>query len=205
MRSFNGLAIAGAKGGGVGAFDYVMMLAAIVIGLALTHLMQGVGRIVENPHGTKVWWVHLVWVAHTGLLSVFWWWFEFGLRRTPVWTFQLYAFVLGYAFLIYLICTILFPSDLGPSRDFKEYFLSRRKWFFGMLIGLLVVDVIDTLSKGLTHFQSLGLEYPLSQAILVALCIVGIVSRRDRLQAAVALAAFGYLVLRVTRFFDVAI
>lgn len=189
----------------MGAFDYVMMLAAIVIGLALTQLMQGVGRIVENPHASKIWWVHLVWVAHTGLLSVFWWWFEFGLRRTPVWTFQLYAFVLGYAFLIYLISTILFPSDLGEARDFKKYFLSRRRWFFGMLIALLTVDVIDTLSKGAAHFASLGLEYPLSQATLVLLCVVGIVSRRDRVQAAVAVLAFGYLVVRVVRFFDVAI
>lgn len=188
----------------MGAFDYVMMLAAIVIGLALTHLMQGVGRIVENPRGSKIWWVHLVWVAHTGLLSVFWWWFEFGLRRTPIWTFQLYAFVLGYAFLIYLICTILFPTDL-PGRDFKEYFLSRRRWFFGMLIALLIVDVIDTLSKGAAHFASLGLEYPLSQAALALLCIVGIISRRDRAQATVALLAFGYLIVRVARFFDVAI
>lgn len=189
----------------MGAFDYVMMLAAIVIGLALTHLMQGVGRIVENPRASKIWWVHLVWVAHTGLLSVFWWWFQFELRRTPVWTFQLYAFVLGYAFLIYLICTILFPSDLGDARDFKKYFLSRRRWFFGMLIALLIVDVIDTLSKGAAHFASLGLEYPLSQGALVLLCVVGIVTRRDRVQAAVAVLAFGYLVVRVVRFFDVAI
>lgn len=37
---------------------------------------------------------------------------------TDAWTFQLYAFVLGYAFLIYLIWTILFPSDLGDHQGF---------------------------------------------------------------------------------------
>jgi len=189
----------------VGAFDYIMMLAAIVIGLALTHLMQGVGRILENPRGVRVWWVHLLWVAHMGLISVFWWWFEFQLRLTPVWTFQLYAFVLGYAFLIYLICTLLFPSDLGDHQDFKAYFLSRRRWFFAMLITLLVVDVLDTLAKGTAHFASLGIEYPLAQAGLVVLCIVGMVSPRERVQAVVAILALGYLVLRVTRFFDVAV
>lgn len=187
------------------AFDYVMTLAAVVIGLALTHLMQGVGKIVENPRATKVWWVHLLWVVHTGLLSVFWWWFEFGLRTTSVWTFQLYSFVLGYAFLIYLICTILFPSDLGEHRDFREYFLSRRRWFFGLLIALLIVDVIDTLLKGMAHFASLGLEYPISQAAFGLLCTAGIVSRRDRVQALVVILALGYLLVRVTRFFDVAI
>lgn len=187
------------------AFDYVMTLAAVVIGLALTHLMQVIGRIVENPRATKVWWVHLLWVAHTVLLSVFWWWFEFGLRTTPVWTFQLYAFVLGYAFLIYLVCTILFPSDFGEHRDFREYFLSRRRWFFGLLITLLIVDVIDTLLKGWAHFTSLGLEYPISQAAFMLLCLAGLISRRDRVQALVVILALGYLILRVVRFFDVAI
>lgn len=186
------------------AFDYVMMLAAVVIGLALTHLMQGVGRILENPKAARVWWVHLLWVAHTAMLSVFWWWFEFQLRETPVWTFQLYAFVLGYAFLIYLICTVLFPSELGDHANFKDYFLARRRVFFGMLIALLAVDVVDTLTKGMAHFTSLGIEYPLSQAALIVLCAVGIVTPRERIQGLIVILAFGYLVLRVTRFFDVA-
>lgn len=186
-------------------FDYVMMLAAIVIGLALTHLMQGVARIVEHPKRVRVWWVHLLWVAHMALMSVFWWWFEFGLRLTPVWTFQLYAFVLGYAFLIYLICALLFPSDLGNHADYKDYFLSRRRWFFGMLIAVLVVDVLDTLAKGTAHFASLGLEYPISQAAFASLCIAGMISRRDRVQAVIVILALGYLILRVTRFFDVAV
>ena len=188
----------------MGAFDYVMMLAAIVIGLALTHLMQGIGRILENPKGARVWWVHLLWVAHMVLISIFWWWFEFQLRAVPVWTLQLYAFVLGYAFLIYLICVLLFPSDLGDHADFKEYFLSRRRAFFTMLIALLVVDFLDTLTKGIAHFRSLGIEYPVSQAGLMLICVVGIVSPRPRVQAVVAMLALGYLVLRATRFFDVA-
>ena len=42
-------------------FDYVMILASIVIGLALTHLMQGIVTLVTSK--VRVWWVHLVWVA----------------------------------------------------------------------------------------------------------------------------------------------
>jgi len=184
-------------------FDYVMMLTAIVIGLALTHLMQGVGKILENPRGTRVWWVHLLWVAHMMLMSVFWWWFEFNLRVVVRWTFQLYAFVLSYAFLIYLVCTLLFPSNLGEHTDFKSYFLSRRRWFFGLLIAILLVDLLDTLNKGTAHFASLGIEYPVSQAAFVILCAVGMVSARERVQAVIVILELGYLVLRVGRFFDV--
>jgi hypothetical protein len=185
-------------------FDYVMMLAAIVIGLALTHLMQGVARIVEHPKRVRVWWVHLLWVAHMALMSVFWWWFEFALRLTPVWTFQLYAFVLGYAFLIYLICALLMPSDLGDHPDYKAYFFSRRRWFFGMLIAVLAVDVLDTLAKGTAHFASLGIEYLEAQAGLALLCTIGMISRRERVQAAVVLLALAGLIARIAHYFDVA-
>lgn len=188
----------------MGAFDYIMTLVAVVIGLALTHLMQGVGRILENPRKAKIWWVHLLWVAQMSLITVFWWWFQFQLRLTPEWTFQLYAFVLGYAFLIYLICTLLFPADLGDHPDFKHYFLSRRRWFFGMLGTLLVIDVFDTLSKGRAHFESLGLEYPVMQTALVIVCIVGMITPRPRVQAVLVVLTIGYSLLRILRYFYVA-
>ena len=184
-------------------FDYVMVLAVIVIGLALTHLMQGVARLVQHPEPKRIWWVHLAWVAQLFLMAVFWWWFEFRLRLIPVWTFQLYGFVLGYAFLLYLICALLFPSDLGDYQGYKDYFLSRRRWFFGLMIGVLGIDILDTLAKGRDYFASLGIEYPASQIGLILLCAVGFLSPRERVQGAVVILVFGYQVARILRFFDV--
>lgn len=183
-------------------FDYVMVLASIVIGLALTHLMQGVAALVQHPGRVRVWWVHLTWVAFMLFSTVFWWWWEFRLRLIETWTFQLYAFVLCYAFLIYLICALLFPRDLEGYAGYKDYFLSRRRWIFGMLIAWLGVDLIDTLAKGAAHFASLGLEYPVAQASLAFLCGVGILSPRERVQAAVAVLVLGYQLSRVIRFYD---
>ena len=65
--------------------------------------------------------------------ATFWWWFEYQLSTTAAWTFTLYMFVLGYAFLIYLWCALLFPRDLAGYDGFEDYFYSRRKWFFGLL------------------------------------------------------------------------
>lgn len=44
-------------------FEYVIVLTGVVIGLALTHLMQGVAKIIEHPGRVRIWWVHLGWVA----------------------------------------------------------------------------------------------------------------------------------------------
>ena len=187
----------------MGMFEYVVVLTGVVIGLALTHLMQGVARIIEHPGSVRVWWVHLGWVAYMFMSAVFWWWWEFRLRLITNWTFQLYTFVIAYAFFIYLICAILFPSSVAPFAGFRDYFMARRRWFFGMLIVWLAVDVLDTWFKGAAHFASLGIEYPIAQAGLALVCLVGLLSPRERVQVAVLLLVVGYQTSRIIRFFDV--
>ena len=68
-------------------FNYVMVLASVIIGLGITHLLQGVGRIVQHPGREKTYWVHLLWVAAIFLRAIFWWWFEFRLSKIAEWTF----------------------------------------------------------------------------------------------------------------------
>ncbi|MBO0750250.1 MAG: hypothetical protein J2O44_07470 [Porphyrobacter sp.] len=185
-------------------FGYIVILTGVVIGLALTHLMQGIAKIIEHPGRVKLWWVHLGWVAYMFVSAVFWWWWEFRLRLVATWTFQLYAFVIGYAFLVYLICAVLVPSDVAPHAGFKEYFLARRRWFFGLLIAWLAIDVLDTLAKGMAHFHSLGIEYPVAQAALALLCLLALLSPRERVQAAVLLLVVAYQTSRILRFYDIA-
>ena len=188
----------------MGMFEYVIVLTGVVIGLALTHLMQGIARIIEHPGRVRVWWLHLGWVGYMFVNAVFWWWWEFRLRLITSWSFQLYAFVLGYAFLIYLVCAVLFPSDVAPFQSFKDYFMARRRWFFGLLIAWLAVDFFDTWAKGSAYFASLGLEYPIAQACLALLCLVGLLSPRERVQVAVWLLVVGYQTSRIVRFYDLA-
>ena len=148
-------------------FNYVMVLASVIIGLGIAHLLQGVGGIVQHPRREKIYWVHLLWVAAIFLRAIFWWWFEFRLSETPEWTFTLYLFVLAYAVLIYLWCALLFPRDLAGYDGFKDYYLTRAaRWFFGLLLAGQAIDVADTLLKGLDHFRSLGPSYVVAIAIL---------------------------------------
>jgi hypothetical protein len=182
-------------------FNYVMVLASVIIGLGITHLLQGVGRIVEHPRRERLYWVHLLWVAAIFLRAIFWWWFEFDLSKTPEWTFTLYLFVLAYAVLIYLWCVLLFPRDLAGYDGYKDYFYSRRRWFFGLVLLGQLVDVADTLLKGIAHFRSLGASYPVGIAILSALLAIAMWTRSERYHAAFAVFTVAYLVLFPTFIF----
>ena len=188
----------------MGMFEYVVVLTGVVIGLALAHLMQGIARIIERPTRVQIWWVHLGWVFYMIIFAVFWWWFEFRLRLVGNWSFQLYGFVLVYAFFIYLICALLFPNDITPHESFEGYFIARRRWFFGMLIAWRGIDLVDTLAKGSAYFKSLGPEYPIGTAVTVGLFSVGLISPRGRVQAAVMLIALAYAISWIARVYDFA-
>lgn len=146
-------------------FEYVSVLTSIVIGLALAHLLRGVAEIVQQPGRTAVYWVHLLWVVFMLLMTPLWWWWQFALGSLDEWTLQVYFFLLLYAFILYLLCTLLFPSDMEGYTDYEEYFYSRRRWFFGLLAGFYVVDFFDTWMKGAEHFQSLGQVYPIQTGL----------------------------------------
>ena len=183
-------------------FNYVMVLASVIIGLGITHLLTGVAGILQHPGRDKLYWVHLLWVAATFLRAIFWWWFEFRLSATAEWTFTLYVFVLVYAFLIYLWCALLFPRDLAGYAGFKEYFYSRRRWFFGLGLAGQAIDVADTLLKGMDHFRSLGVAYPVSIIVLSALFLIAMRTRNERFHAAFAIFSVGYLIVYPWVFFD---
>ena len=183
-------------------FNYVMVLASVIIGLGITHLLQGLGGIVEHRRGVKIYWVHLLWVASIFLRAIFWWWFEFRLSETPEWTFTLYLFVLGYAVLIYLWCVLLFPRDLAGYDGFKNYYYSRRGWFFGLLVAGQAVDVADTLLKGVAHFRSLGPSYVFAIATFSVLMLVAMRTRSERYHAAFAIFAVVYLIAYPLMVFD---
>lgn len=183
-------------------FNYVMVLASVIIGLGITHLLQGIGGILQHPRREKTYWVHLLWVAAIFLRAIFWWWFEFELSKTANWTFMLYLFVLGYAVLIYLWCALLFPRDLAGYDGFKDYFYSRRAWFFGLVLAGQAVDVADTLLKGIAHFRSLGAAYVVAIATLSVLLLVAMRTRSERFHAAFAIFAVAYLFVFPLLLFD---
>lgn len=180
-------------------FEYVAVLTSIVIGLSITHLLSGLAVLVQHPDRERVYWVHLAWAAYMFFTVVWWWWWQIALSSIAVWTLGLYLYVISFAVILYFLCALLFPSDLDGYDGYRDYFLSRRQWFFGLLALAYIVDVGDTLLKGMDYFRSLGWDYPVTMALIIVLCGVAIMSRNQRFHAVfavLALASQVYLAIR---------
>ena len=90
-------------------------------------------RVSCNPGRQKVYGVHVGWAAFLFILLTHFWWWEFRLVHVHDWTFVVYAFLICYVVLIFLLCTLLLPDDLDEYTGYRDYVLSRRVWFFGLL------------------------------------------------------------------------
>ena len=84
---------------------------------------------------------------------------EYQLSHKQHWTFELYVFVQGFAVVLYLICAVILPSELGRYATYGAYYYSRGRWIFGLLLLFSLMDFADTPVKGRAHLASLDWPY----------------------------------------------
>lgn len=171
---------------------HVRVVISIIVGLCITTLLSGFARFVQHPRRERVSILHLGWAASLLLWIIHFWWWEFRLSMVQTWTFASYFFVILYAILFYFLCTLLFPSDLKDYAGYEDYFLSRRKWFFGFLAATYVADVIDTSLKGSAYLHSFGIEYPIRIIANLTICAIAMFTSNRRVQLILLTVSFLY-------------
>jgi hypothetical protein len=180
-------------------YFHLRIIMGLVVGLALTRMLSGVAKFITHRDREHLYAAHLIWIATIILMAVHFWWFEYGLIRIQPWTFDLFVFVLFYAFLFFLLATILLPDDIVGYEDYREYFMSRRQWFFGLLALTVPIDLIDTLAKGPEYYRSYGPEYPVRLIGLLLLCAAGAWSRKLKVQTWMAALYLTYFISWILR------
>jgi hypothetical protein len=76
------------------------------------------------------------------------------------------------------------PVEMRAYEGFKEYFFSRRKWFFGAMAVLFIVDLYDSYMKGPKYFDALGHIYKSQIGFYVVCSLVAIKVKNERFHAA---------------------
>lgn len=155
-------------------FQHVRVVIGIVLGLGITRLLTGLAGFLQHPTRRKAYPVHIGWTFMVLLTLIHFWWWEFGLIDLERWTFEIYLFLIGYAILLFLLCTLLFPDTLSEYSGYEDFFISRRGWFFAIYGLTIVFDVVDSLIKGPTHYALFAQEYWFRVPIYLILCGVAI-------------------------------
>ena len=131
------------------AFEFISVLLSIVVGLALTRVLSGVGRAMEIRRKIRFYWVQGVWTANVALLLVvFWWAVVFSHADMATWLFPDFVLLLAYSVLIFLQAALILPSNLGEGADLEAHFFEVRPWFFTLLALTTVAEFGDTVFHG---------------------------------------------------------
>lgn len=125
-------------------FNFLSVLFSVVIGLALTEVLQGFRALVHARRRVVVYWPAIAW----GVLMIFIvaqaWWGMFAMRDMEHWNFLQYAMIVLQVTMMYLAAGIVMPEVPrdGPV-DMRAAYFANHSWFFG----LLAVTVAATFLK----------------------------------------------------------
>lgn len=183
-------------------FVHVRIVLGIVLGLALTTLLKGMARFVQHPGRERIYWVHMGWAITMFIFLTHFWWWEFGLVHVTRWSFPAYTFLILYVVVLYLLCTLLFPDDLAEYAGWRDYFQSRRAWFFGIMAAAYLIDFLDTWIKGKPYYHHFGIEYPIRNAVYFVLSLVAMRVRSEAFHQAFVVFAILYELSWIYRLYN---
>jgi hypothetical protein len=182
-------------------FEHCRLILGMVLSLGVARLLNGVAKFVQHPKKVKIFPVHLLWVFAIMLHLILFWWWEFRLVYVSEWSFEEYLLLICYALDIFLLCSLLFPDDISDYSGYEHYFMSRRRWFFGIFGFSFLIDFFDTAVKGATYFHSLGWEYPVRNILCIALSIVAMFVSNKKAQMSFGIVFLVYEISSIARLY----
>jgi hypothetical protein len=127
-------------------FSFLSVLLSVILGLAITQILQGFRGLMLSRTQTRVYWPVIGWAILILLVCFQNWWSMFGMRNRHDWSFEQFAMILLQTILFYLLAGLVFPDFSGEEIvDLKESFYAHRRWFFFIGFASIVVSVIKSL------------------------------------------------------------
>lgn len=150
------------------AFEYLSTFLAIILGLAVVHLLGGISLILDRRVTAKPYWVHFIWVLNMFSVITWVWWGNWQLESIEVFSPVHYLAMVLFSVALYLMCGLLFPVQGKEVEDFRAQFEMNRSRFFYVGLVLLVAAAL----KGYVDRHALEEPDTLERAIMLIIVSV---------------------------------
>jgi len=143
-------------------FSYLSVLIGVILGLAITQILQGFRGLLHFRHTVTFYWPSLVWAFLILLIAVQSWWASFGLRHLASWNFLGFGVVLLENACIYMVAALALPDFAEERRvDLRHSYFKQIPWFYGLFITALVFSLLKDVVLSGSLPQSLNLWFQL--------------------------------------------
>lgn len=181
------------------AFNYLSVLLSIILGLAITQVLQGYRALILARGRVRLAATPLIWSFVVLFAAVQAWWASFGLRDHETWNFGTFAVILLQMSLLYMQAAVVLPDPPETEAiDLAEHHERHRRAFFSFLLAAIVASLLkDVLLDGrLPEARNL-----MSHALGAAIAVLGMLLASRRAQLALALVATAGFINYVVQLF----
>lgn len=115
-------------------FSFLSVVFSVIIGLAMTEIMQGLRKLILARKRVIIFWPSLIWAGLMIFVIAQNWWGMFQMRDFRQWNMAMYAAVVFQTTLMYLSAGMVIPEvpEHGPV-DLRVAYFEHNGWFFGLL------------------------------------------------------------------------
>ena len=181
-------------------FDYLAVFFSIILGLAVTEILQGFRRLLIKRDQVVLYVPALLWAGVLLAMQAQAWWAMFGLRGVPEWTFGMYSIVLLQTILFYMVAGLALPDLEGDGElDMQAAYRAQARPFFLLMVGVVAVSVLkDVVIRG--HLpDSTNLAFHAGFAVTATIAAITKNSWYHRINAVLAAVLF---VVYIAALFD---
>ncbi len=178
-------------------FEYLLLLAAVILGLAIADLAISLNRLLRA--GRKVKWDWLAplaaLVAMLKIVTQWWGWYQIQDRARGA-TFEMFVWVLIVTLLLFLLASASLPDETpAEGIDLKAYFDKVARYYFTLFVlhgvgSLLVGFWAELLMDG--HIGADLMASLPRQGAIIAACVSAIVIRNRLWRGACLLSLAGF-------------
>jgi hypothetical protein len=178
------------------AFEYLSVLLSIILGLAITQILQGYRGLMLSRSTVTLYLPPLIWSGLMIVIATQSWWASFGLADHQGWTFATFSLILLQTVLLYMMAALVLPDvPAGQPVDLRAHFYREVRPFFGIFLAMVVTSLVkDWMLGGMPDPGNLAFHLVFGAVSLAAMLV-----RRPRFHeivaplVAVLLAAYIFL------------
>jgi hypothetical protein len=181
------------------AFSYLSVLLSIILGLAITQVLQGVRGLLLARRHVIMFWPSVLWAGTILAIATQLWWASFGLAGHNVWTFLMFGMVLVQTILLYMLAALVLPDFAqGEPQDLPAHYFREATPFFATLLAMLVASLLkDWVIDG--HFTDA--ENLMFHALFASIAVSALVWRQVWLHKLLSVAAAVLLAVYISLLF----
>lgn len=161
--------------------EYLSTFVSLILGLGVANVLAHFSRLVKRRAQVRWYWVHTLWGVLLLVAMATEWWVLLQWRGVERIHFFVYLSFLIKPAVLFFASDLLFP-ETGESvvLDLRAHYYDVHRPVFLVAALYPLADLLDTLLKGMEHFQSLGPIYPLAMMVGVGGNVIAAVTANRR-------------------------